>query len=540
MIYKVTKIAINFIIFIVFLFNLNFCFSENTNSFLNKDIIKNHAFALANDSMLGRAIGQLGINKAKSYIENQLNIISNSNTSVFLQKIPIIEISTLPETDFIINNSFGSKSYSLYQDYLVHSSGLMSYYANQIPLIFAGFGIFAPEYDYNNYNNLNVSGKAVVILDGAPNDIFAKEHISKYSSIEFKQRTAIARGATAVIVINHQVNSNILWNYRLNQYKNPEYNLAFGGSSILTIILNPNHIIDLFPNEFNSTDIDFLLKNGNKLIENSSIIFKAKYRDRSFPSDNIIFKINGSDPILKDECMIVTAHYDHLGVDDNLTDSVYNGFLDNALGCSVLLEFARFFSKAENLPKRTLLLIFTTGEEFGLIGSKYYINNPLIPLYKTIANLNIDGIAYIDNFKSVIGIGSELSNLREILNLTADELNLKVNSLDTNSFDLNAFEKSDQIIFAYGGIPSILIYDGFEYENIKREIGFNKFVDYFENYYHTPYDDTKIDVNWNAVLQHSNFLIYFIQNITNTNFKSEWNQNNRFYLERLRTIIEKR
>ena len=123
--------------------------------------------------------------------------------------------------------------------------------------------------------------------------------------------------------------------------------------------------------------------------------------------------------------MIVSAHYDHLGIGESVKgDSIYNGALDNALGVSVMLELAKSFSSLESKPKRSIVFIATTGEEKGLLGSIYYTDNPLVPLYKTIANVNIDGIAMFKDFSSIVGIGMEYSTLDRSLNITTDNLSL--------------------------------------------------------------------------------------------------------------------
>jgi Zn-dependent M28 family amino/carboxypeptidase len=158
---------------------------------------------------------------------------------------------------------------------------------------------------------------------------------------------------------------------------------------------------------------------------------------------------------------LLHAHYDHLGIGEPVNgDSIYNGALDNAIGVSVLLELAKAFSSLENKPKRSIIFFATTGEEKGLLGSSYYTNNPLVPLYKTIANVNIDGIAMFRDFSSIVGIGSELSTLDKFLQNTADNYNLELQNIPPQFKQVGAFNNSDQLSFAQAGIPSIIVLEG--------------------------------------------------------------------------------
>jgi len=537
MVKKLTKIIINFVIILFF---LNRTYSivvfSNKEELINR--IKESSFTLASDSMLGRGNGQRGLKIAEKYIVDELNKISKERTAI-IQKVPVIEILPTEKSELQIINMLGAKHLKLYDDYLIHSSGLMKYIPNETDLVYAGYGIFAPEFDYNDYYNLNITGKIVMIFDGAPSNIFSQKDSAKYSVWEFKQRTALARGAAALIIIPKELKlSKDKWEYKISEYLRPEYNLVSGNNSITTIVINPIHIQDLF--DFQIPEKDALEYLGSKKPSiNTKIIFKPKYKDRSFTISNILYEIKGKDKDKNDECIILSAHYDHLGFVKNMTpDSIFNGYQDNALGCSFLLEIARYYS--ENVPERSVLIFFTAGEEIGLLGSKYYLNNPYYPLYKTLANVNVDGIAFIDEFESIIGLGSEYSNLEVILKYVAENKSLNVDIIDNEKYEMEAFSRSDQIAFAYSGIPSILILDGMNYKNLTKEQGTQILNDYFINYYHTPYDDNNQKINWDAALQHLNVILDFADRILNSDFIPEWYPNNRFYLKRIRTEVEKR
>jgi Zn-dependent M28 family amino/carboxypeptidase len=271
------------------------------------------------------------------------------------------------------------------------------------------------------------------------------------------------------------------------------------------------------------------------------VSFAGSFKEQSFLSPNVVGMIEGNDPKLRDNYVLVSAHYDHLGIGKSVQgDSIYNGVFDNASGTSALIEIARIISEYNLSTKRSIIFLLTTAEEFGLLGSEYYIQNPVVPLYKTIANINIDGIASYDNFKSVIGIGAEYSSLKNDLNKIARERNLRIRDIPLIFSQTDAFSQSDQISFAKAGIPSILIYEGMDYENISNDAGLEMMINYMQNIYHTPFDDLSQPINYDAVIQHVEFLLGMVLHLANNDNEPEWNNGVIFKNERLRTRAEKR
>jgi Zn-dependent M28 family amino/carboxypeptidase len=256
----------------------------------------------------------------------------------------------------------------------------------------------------------------------------------------------------------------------------------------------------------------------------NKLLLKTKFIRRDFVSPNVIGSIEGSDSKLKDEYIVVSAHYDHLGVGLTVEgDSVYNGVLDNAIGVSALLELARLFSQNSSILKRSVVFLFVTGEEKGLLGSSYFIEHSPIPKSKIIANVNIDGLAVYGDFNSIVGVGSKLSTLGDVLEYTVGRSNLKLEKMADEFDSYESFLRSDQLAFAISGIPSILISDGFDIKNLKREEVIKLWKDYINNRYHTPFDDLSQKINYKASVKHINLLYNFISNISSTQSKIEWN-----------------
>jgi len=518
----------------------------------SRELFRRHISRLGSDEFLGRGTGQKGGILASEYLSAQFKEIGLTNPADLInyhQNVPIHETQLLESSklEFITNSDTIIPQLSI--EYLVHKSELNTLINKKVNLVFVGYGIVAPEFDYNDYRNVNVANKIAVMFSGEPisEDIsyFYGKSASKYSQIDIKRQIALSHGAKACIVIpNPNEFSYDYWANLIHDYSFSELSLAYSPSDLLTILIIPEIAERIFKNE--KIDYDSLVHNfhNNKLISfemKSEMSFKGNYKDRSFVSSNIIGFIEGSDEKLKDSYVLVTAHYDHLGVGPALrNDSIYNGVLDNAMGVSAVLEIARIIKSQEVKPKRTIIFMLTTAEEKGLLGSIHYITNPIFPLYKTIANINIDGIAFIDNFKSVVGIGANLSDLGSQIDKTTEKLDLYQENFPQEFKEIESFNRSDQIVFASCGIPAVMVMDGTDYVHINRNLGLARLREYMFSVYHTPFDDLKQLVNYDASMQHINFLINFINDTANTDIEPQWKEWTNYNYERMKLINEKR
>jgi Zn-dependent M28 family amino/carboxypeptidase len=206
----------------------------------------------------------------------------------------------------------------------------------------------------------------------------------------------------------------------------------------------------------------------------------------------------------------------------------------------VLLELARQFSENSSSIKRSIIFIALTGEEKGLLGSSYYIDNPQVPLYKTIANINIDGIALFRDFQSVVGVGSDFSTLEDFLAEAANQLKMQIEPIPPQFKVFEAFNQSDQLSFASAGIPSILVLEGTKNKNKSEEEVLSAFIDYMVNRYHTPFDDASQELDYIAAAQHKDVLFKFSSLLLNSENPPEWKSGSPFINARLRSIAEKR
>ncbi|MFA7288019.1 MAG: M28 family peptidase [Melioribacteraceae bacterium] len=519
---------------------------------ISKESFKRNLTFLGSDLFEGRGTGTAGGNLAAKYLAleyEQLKLSTIGQNNTYYQYIPMHGGVALQSSVLNIFHENKIEKLKLKEDYLLYVAGEQTFVPKPLEIVFAGYGIIAPEFDYNDYQSIQVEGKIVAFLDGEPksdnSDYFSGNESTVYSSPEAKQRTALARGARGSILIPNLADSKYYsWEETILLFSFENVTLAYTPSNSLSILLNPERAEILFKDsEYNYKQILQMhsLNQMKSFPLKSSLSFKGEFKERDFVASNIAGMIPGSDPELKESYIIVSAHYDHLGIGTVIRgDSIYNGVYDNAMGVSALLEIAKLFSKDEYKPKRSIIFLLLTGEEKGLLGSRYYADNPIIPLYKTIANINIDGIAAFDKFKSIVGIGSNYSTLEDFLLELNKKMNLEMDSIPREFASEEAFTQSDQFAFALAGVPSILILEGTKYENISSEEGIKKMIEYYFDYYHSPFDDLSREINYDASMQHINVLFNFIQLISNSHQIPEWKKGSPFINQRLRSIAEKR
>lgn len=519
---------------------------------LNKSPIIKHTYFLGNDRLEGRGTGTSGGNDAAEYIAHLLHeysLLPIADRMSYFQNIPMHGSTSLKSSKFVLFSANEEKQLRLGEDYLLYKTGAETYIPSPSQLVFVGYGIIAPEYDYNDYQSVDVQDKVVVFLSGEPNstdnNFFNGEKTTIYSYPDSKQRIALASGARGSIMIPIDQNGKVDWPYWQKEFSFEHVSLAYSISSHMSVLLNPKQAKEIFKDSDHTYKDVLNMHDEGVLFSfnlNAEISFEGMFDERDFIARNVTGLIQGSDSELDDSYIILSAHYDHLGVGIPVKgDSIYNGVLDNAAGVASLLEITHLLSRMENKPKRSILVIFLTGEEKGLIGSKYYTDHPIVPLYKTIANINIDGVSAFDEVRSVVGLGSEYSELEDRLStyLSSKSMSLSVipNEFFTESESIN---RSDQFSFLKAGIPSVLITEGLNYKNTSYTAGIKRMHEWNKYIYHSPFDDLDQPLNFDAVLQHAHIILDFTCLLADHPEAPQWKPGSPFINARLQSIAEKR
>jgi hypothetical protein len=511
-----------------------------------------HLAVLGSDSLEGRGTGTRGGEIAAAYIARELRkygIIPAGDGDSYDQQIPLHGSKPLAGSSFQFFTPSGQFQLTLTRDYLLYSTGAQTFIPKPAPLMFVGYGIAAPEFAYNDYQALNVEGKIVVFLSGEPASAdpsyFDGALPTLHSFPEIKQKMALARGAAGSIMIPApQPGPGGDWRYWQQEFAFEDVSLPYFVAGNLSVVMNPQAAQRLFNDAPYSLQQIFAMAATNSLRSFQLPVlatFRGSFQQRDFLAANVIGKLEGSDPELKNSYVVISAHYDHLGIGPAMkADSIYNGVFDNAAGVAAVLEMAKAFAAMPEKPKRSLIFLFTTGEEKGLLGSTYYVENPVVPLYKTIANVNVDGLAMFDTFNDVVGVGAELSTLDELLQQTARELDLSVSAIPTPFASSPAFARSDQISFAKAGIPALLIMEGTDYRHTSREEGLQRMIEWGRRIYHTPFDDLAQPINMEAAQQHGQILFAFCWMLANAEAAPQWKKGASYINARLQSAAEKR
>ncbi|MDZ7336760.1 MAG: M28 family peptidase [candidate division KSB1 bacterium] len=518
---------------------------------ISADSIRQHIEVLGHDSLQGRGTGKIGEQKAARYIARYLQRIGIrplGDHGSYFQSIPMHGSFPRPQSKFLYFSQEQEQAFVLERDFLLYRSGAQTYLPQLVPLVFVGYGIIAPEFDYNDYQSVDVEGKVVVCLFGEPPSddpsYFSGLAPTVYSCPEAKQRFAISRGALGTILIPRPGDRYFDWTRAVKDFAFEDVTLAYSPAGNLAVLMNSNAAQRLFSDHTISLDDIFQMDRSGSIRSfplTGKVSFKGEFQERDFFSANVIGWLPGINQPPFQKFVIISAHYDHLGIGPAVKgDSIYNGVIDNAGGVAAVLELARVFASLPIKPLQSVIFLFLSGEEKGLLGSTYYIDHPVVPLHKTIANINVDGLAFFDEFQDVIGIGAEFSTLEEHLAQVAANFDLEVSQFPSDCIALEAFNRSDQVVFAKAGIPSILISEGFSYHNRSREEGLLWINHWIQHFYHSPFDDLNQPLNFEAARQHCQLLFAFCHPIADGAFYPDWKPGSPYLMARLRSLAEKR
>jgi Zn-dependent M28 family amino/carboxypeptidase len=476
--------------------------SKEVASSINKvkpSDVKAHIQYLADDKLQGRLPGTPGYQMAVDYVIKQyksMGVEPAGENNTYLQKVRLRRSYAGKEATLMTRNPQGSQVELAYgKDFILYPNPEQPEVAVEAPLVFAGYGISAPELGYDDYAGIDAKGKIVVVLRGAPEKFHST--VSAYSAdVMTILKNAAAHGAVGVILGSTNTRVNLTPFERgivsvMNENGKVAASRSYVSDQIKVLgMLHATTFTQLLHNAgLDAQQVANTIKGGTTASAPLNVTISSRYTStyEDFESYNVVGKITGSDARLRNEYVVHSAHLDHLGVGRPVDgDSIYNGAHDNASGVSSLLEIARVYSRIKQKPKRSILIVMVTGEEMGLLGSAYFANNPTVPKENIVANVNTDMPTIIAPLLAVVPLGAEHSSLKEKVNAAASYFKLAVEA-DPEP-EQNRFIRSDQYSFVMNGIPALHI----KYGN-KTADGANNLHEtvkvWREKYYHKPQDD---------------------------------------------------
>jgi hypothetical protein len=517
---------------------------------VSAEALRRHTSFLGDDEREGRAPGSSGARAAAEYIAGALEragLIALGPGGTWFQDVPLHGTTPVEGTELVITSPCGSGPLVLGEDYLLFTGGVQTLIPRDVPLVFAGYGIVAPEFDYNDYQGLDVSGKVVVALTGEPEstdpDYFAGPQPTVYSTPEAKQRIALSRGARGSLLLPSALEARRAWSDLQLAFAFEHLSLPYTLPRHLSAWIRPRVARRLFCGTDQDLDAVHQMERDHTLRSfplAAEIRFRGEFRQRDFFGRNVVALLRGSDTKLNETYVLVSAHSDHLGIGPPLEgDSIYNGVIDNAIGVAGALEMARVLSSSPDPPARSVVFLFPTAEEEGLLGSLYYLDHPPVPVHRTVANVNVDGLAHLDTFADVVGIGAEKSTLGETLERVAARRGLTVSGIPPLA-RADPFTHSDQAAFAEVGVPALLVNEGLRWSHHTAEAALARYARWGRTRYHRPSDDLSQPLDFEATRQHVELLVDLVLEITNDPEPPRWHPGRPEAGAQLRTRAERR
>ncbi len=474
---------------------------------IDPEHIRWHVRFLSHDLLEGRGTGQRGGDIAAEYIATQFaeyGLKPAGDNGSYLQKVPLVGITTLPQTQFVLLPKHGpSMDLKPLDEYVAYDQTQQPQSDVDAEIVYVGYGIEAPEYNWDDYKGVDVRGKVLLMLVNEPpsddSNFFKGKALTYYGRWTYKYEEAARKGAVGVILIHKEDMASYPWEVVRNSNSGEKSSLKLEGPALkvaswvqLDVAKRlvagsgmdlDKMMVDARSREFHPVDL------GAKL--RAHMVSKV----RNFESNNVVAMLPGSNRNLKDQAVMFTAHYDHLGIRPDMPgDNIYNGAADNATGCGILQELARAFSVAKDRPGRSIIFASVTAEEQGLLGSEYLGKHPPIPAGKIALDLNYDDVQPIGAPEEVEVTGAERTTFYPWVQATAKEFRLAIRP-DARP-EAGHYYRSDHFSLARVGIPSFSINEGIKFKGHDEAWGMAQNQEYTKKHYHQPSDEYHPEMNF--------------------------------------------
>jgi Zn-dependent M28 family amino/carboxypeptidase len=489
---------------------------------------------LADDNMDGRDTGSAGLQRAEAYVVEQLKQsgLEPAGVNGFYQPVKFHTRRIVEKDSSLALVRDGKVEPLVIGEDATLSSRIDLAPKVEAPLVFVGWGLTVPEQNYDDLAGLDLKGKVAVLVGGSPSEIPGPLAAHSQSTAE-RWKALRAAGAIGVVYVPNPATVEIPWS-RMTLTRNrpnmsladPKFNDTEGEQ--LSVTYNPAHAEQLFAGSGHTfAEIAALAKNRKQLPRFPlavSIKATAKMEQGTVESSNVIAKLPGSDPQLKNEYVVLSAHIDHLGIGEPIHgDPIYNGAFDNASGSALLLDVAANLKKSGEKPKRSLLFVFVTGEEKGLLGSRYFTEYPTVDRKAMVADINVDMFLPIVPMKRLTVWGLDESTLGATIRQVAEEHGVVVQN-DPQP-EHNVFIRSDQYNFIRHGIPALMMGIAPDPNSPEQQ---QLFKDWFTNRYHAPSDDLAQPVDLAAAGAYEEIVRALMIAIADNPQRPQWNDNSFF------------
>ncbi len=513
---------------------------------ISGDDLMRHIKTLASDEYEGRAPGTRGEDLTVAYLTEQfvkLGLQPGNPDGTFVQKVPLAGFTPEAQVRF----TSGGQTVELEsEDFLARSLRYVpEVNVRDSEVVFVGYGVVAPEYGWDDFKGLDVRGKTLIFLVGDPPipdpddptkldaKMFGGKAMTYYGRWTYKFEIASEKGAAAALIVHetgpagYPMAALASWRQENFGLRTPDKNMS--QVAVEAWLAEPK-VRELLPSaglDFDALKAAALRKDFKPIPLNATADITIKTALREVDSRNVVARLVGSDPKLRDEYVVYTAHWDHMGRDKSLAgDQIFNGALDNASGTAALLEIAEAFTRQKPAPRRSILFLAVTAEEKGLLGAKHYATAPLYPLARTLANINMDGANPWGRTRDIVVVGLGNSTLDDILAQAAKAQDrvLKPDAEPHKGF----FYRSDHFEFAKQGVPALDTDIGTDFIGKPAAFGISKREEYTTRDYHKVSDEVKPDWDLAGAVEDAQLLFEVGLRVTQGDKWPEWKPGTEF------------
>ena len=512
--------------------------------------IRAHTRFLASDIMEGRGVGVRGEQLATEYLATQLalsGVKPAGDNGTYFQRVPLVGVETQPGAKLSAAAKGRTLAFEWLQDFVGVTHRQEPQTSVDAEAVFAGHGITAPEYGWNDFKDADVRGKAVVLFTNEPQSpdpkLFGGRALTYYGRWTYKYEEARRRGAAAAIIIHTTPTAGYGWEVVRNSWgrEDPQVSLAPGAPALAfagwvtreageKLLALSGHTVEGLLKAADARDFR-PIPLGVRL--RGAIPSKV----RRINTRNVAGIVPGSDPQGKDEAVLFSAHWDHLGIGPAVNgDSIYNGAVDNATGCAIVLEIARAWAGLERKPKRSALFLFVTAEEGGLRGSEFYAANPLAPPGRTAVALNFDAFHPLGRTTDVVVSGSERTTFWPMVQDAAKRFEFSIKP-DPRP-EQGSFYRSDHFSFAKVGIPAFSLRLGNDFAGKPPGYGAEVFKEFNARHYHQPSDEFRDDWDFSGLEHIARFGMLLGRMAATADTLPTWNPGDEFLAAREKSGVK--
>jgi Zn-dependent M28 family amino/carboxypeptidase len=507
------------------------------------DRILEHIRVLSSDEFEGRGPGSKGEQLTIKYLEDQYRAAGlepGNPDGTYLQSVPLVGITPDNKMKLTLTGHGKTLEPKFEDDFVAWSKRVADTSSIDADLIFVGYGVQAPEFQWDDFKGVDVKGKYLVVLVNDPPvpdpadptkldpKVFGGTAMTYYGRWTYKFEKAAQMGAAGCLIIHQTDRAGYPWEVVRDSWSGTQFDLATPDKNMGRLAVESWITLDFANKLFQASgqDLDKLIAAAARPdFKPVPLGMHAKLTIHSalqtIDSHNVIAKLTGSDPDLKNTYVIYTAHWDHFGIGPEVNgDKIYHGAVDNASGTAAILEMARAYKALRTPPRRTMIFLSVTGEEQGLLGSQYYAEHPLYPLARTALDINMDGMNVHGRTKDIVQIGRGVSSLDDVVDAAAKEQG-RVVKFDPEP-EKGFYYRSDHFEFAKNGIPAFDPDEGVEFIGKPDGWGLEQRRIYTAERYHKPAD--KIQPEWDMSGAVEDAQLYFLigYRVANDSHMPEW------------------